>query len=96
MRQVVVRQAPAGRLGEIVEDLDRAIQIALADGPRGVVCDLSAVLAGAEPGAVAVLATAGRHVRDWPGIPVAMSCPDPRVRDVLRAHPLVSCAGSSL
>ena len=88
IRQVVVRQAPAGRLSEIVEDLDRAIQIALAGGPRGVVCDLSAVLAGAEPGVVEVLATAGRHVRDWPGIPVAMSCPDPRVREVLRAHPL--------
>jgi len=88
IRQVVVREAPAGRLSEIVEDLDRAIQIALADGPRGVVCDLSAVLAGAEPGAVEVLATAGRHVRDWPGIPVAVACPDPRVREVLRAHPL--------
>ena len=88
IRQVAVRQAPAGRLSEIVEDLDRAIQIALADGPRGVVYDLSAVLAGAEPGAVAMLATAGRHVRDWPGIPVAMSCPDPRVRERLCAHPL--------
>ena len=88
IRQVVVRQAPAGRLSEVVEDLDRAIQVALADGPRGVVCDLSAVLAGAETGAAAALATAGRHVRDWPGIPLAMSCPDPRVRDVLRAHPL--------
>ncbi len=88
IRQVAVRQAHAGRLSEIVEDLDRAIQIALADGPRGVVYDLSAVLADAEPGAVAMLATAGRHVRDWPGIPVAMSCPDPRVRERLRAHPL--------
>jgi hypothetical protein len=78
----------AGRLGDVVEDLDRAIKLALADAPRGVVCDLSAVPEGAEPGAIGVLATAGRHVRDWPGIPVALVCPDPRVREGLRAHPL--------
>jgi hypothetical protein len=71
-----------------VQDLDRAIQLALAGGPRGVVCDLTAVLEGAEPGAVEVLATVGRHVRDWPGTPVAVACPDPQVREALRAHPL--------
>jgi len=59
-----------------------------ADAPRGVVCDLSAVPEGEEPVAVEVLATAGRHVRDWPGIPVAVACPDTRVRETLRAHPL--------
>ena len=78
----------AGRLSDVVEDLDRAIQLALADGPRGVVCDLSNVLEGAEPVAVEVLATAGRHVRDWPGIPVAVACTDPQVREALAAHPL--------
>jgi anti-sigma regulatory factor (Ser/Thr protein kinase) len=78
----------AGPLRDVVEDLDRAIQLALADGPRGVVCDLSLVFEGAEPGAVEVLATAGRHVRDWPTIPVAVACPDPQVRAALRAHPL--------
>jgi len=87
LRQVLVLEA-AGRLGDVIEDLDQAIQLALADGPRGVVCDLSAVLEGAEPAAVEALATAGRHVRDWPGIPVAVACPDPRVREALRAHPL--------
>ena len=87
LRQVAVLKA-AGRLSEVVDDLDHAIQLALADGPRGVVCDLSAVLKGAEPVAVEVLATAGRHVRDWPGIPVAVACPDPQVREALRAHPL--------
>jgi hypothetical protein len=78
----------AGLLGEVVEDLDRAIQLALAETPRGVVCDLSGVLEGAEPGAVEVLATAGRHVRDWSGIPVAVACPDPLVREALAAHNL--------
>src|SRR5665811_1250351 len=87
LRQVLVLEV-VGSLGDVVEDLDHAIQLALADGPRGVVCDLSAVLEGAEPAAVEVLATAGRHVRDWLGIPVAVACPDPRVREALRAHPL--------
>jgi hypothetical protein len=85
IRQVVVVQV-AGRLGEVVQDLDRVIQLILADEPRGVVCDLSGVFGGAEPAAVDVLATAGRHVRDWPGIPVAVACPDPWLRDTLRAH----------
>jgi hypothetical protein len=85
--QVVVLEV-AGLLGDVVQDLDRAIQLALADGPRGVVCDLSIVVEGADAGAVEVLANAGRHVRDWAGIPVAVACPDPRVRQALRGHPL--------
>jgi hypothetical protein len=87
IREVVVLEV-AGRLSDVVHDLDRAIQLALAERPRGVVCDLSAVLEGAEPDAVEMLATAGRHVRDWPGIPVAVACPDPLVRAALAAHPL--------
>jgi hypothetical protein len=77
-----------GRLHDVVGDLDRAIQIALAEGPRGVVCDLSGVVGGADPGAIEMLATAGRHVRDWPGIPVAVACPDRKVREALDAHSL--------
>src|SRR5664279_1745786 len=87
MGQVVVRDS-VGRLRDVVEDLDHAIELALAEGPRGVVCDLSAVLEGAEPGAVDVLAAVGRHVRDWAGIPVAVVCPDSLVREVLTAHRL--------
>src|SRR5664279_5295345 len=56
-------------------------------GPPGVVVDLSAV-SGAEPDAVEALAMAGRHVRDWPAIPVAVACADQQVRDALAAHPL--------
>ncbi|HYO17537.1 MAG TPA: ATP-binding protein [Dermatophilaceae bacterium] len=104
MGQVAVLEV-AGRLDDAVEELDLAIQLALAETPRGVVCDLSGVLEGAEPGAVEVLATAGRHVRDWPGIPVAVACPNPWVHEALRAHPLggqlitaesVSCAMRSV
>jgi hypothetical protein len=78
----------AGPLGDAVEDLDQAIQVALADGPRGVVCDLSTAPEDAQPGAVEWLATAGRHVRHWPGIPIAVACPNPRVREALSNHPL--------
>jgi hypothetical protein len=85
--QVVVLEV-TGRLTDTIEDLDQAVQVALSEGPRGVVCDLSAVLKGAEPGAVEMLATAGRHVRDWPGTPVAVACPDPQVREALRVHPV--------
>src|SRR5664280_602878 len=85
--QVTVLEV-AGRLSDVVDELDQAIQLALAGGPRGVVCDLTKTLAGAEPVAVGVVATAGRHVQDWPGIPVAVACPDPVVRQALRAHPL--------
>ena len=87
IRQVAVVEV-SGQLRDVVEDLDRAIQFALAEGPRGVVCDLSAVLEGAEQVALEVLATAGRHVRDWPGIPVAVASPDRSVREALAAHPL--------
>jgi hypothetical protein len=89
IRQVVVLEVSC-RLGDVAEELDRAIQLALAQGPRGVVCDLSVVLDAAEPGAIEVLASAGRHVRDWPGIPVAVASPDPKVREALRAQPLGS------
>jgi hypothetical protein len=88
LRRGVVVLEVAGRLSDVVHELDRAIQLALAEGPRGVVCDLSGVLEGAEPGAVEVLATAGRHVRNWSGIPVAAACPDPQLRQALGAHPL--------
>src|SRR5471030_1853484 len=85
--QVVVLEV-AGPLGDAVEDLDQAIQVALVDGPRGVVCDLSAVPEDAAPGAVEWLAMAGRHVRHWPAIPVAVACPNPHVREALSNHPL--------
>ena len=85
--QVTVLEV-AGRLGNVVEDLDKAIQVALADGPRGVVCDLSAVPAGADLPAIEMLAATGGHVRDWPGIPLVVACPDADVRAALLAHPL--------
>ena len=86
VRGVVVLEI-AGHLHH-VQDLDRAIQMGLADGPRGVVCDLAAVLEHPQSHAVELLATAGRHVRDWPAIPVAVACRDLHLGQALRAHPL--------
>lgn len=86
IRQVVLLEVDC-RLSDVVHDLDQAIQLALADGPRGVVCNLSGVLEGLEPDAVEILASAGRHVRDWPAIPVAIACANPQVRAALAAHP---------
>jgi hypothetical protein len=87
IRDVAVIEA-AGPLCEVVQELDRAIEVALAGGPRGVVCDLSNVVEAADSRALEMLARAGRHVRDWPGTPVAVACPNHRVREYLRAHPL--------
>jgi hypothetical protein len=87
IRQVAVVEV-TGRLSDVVQDCDSAVQMGLAERSRGLVCDLTAAGEGAEPMAVEVLATAGRHARDWPGVPVAVACPDPQVRDALRAHPL--------
>jgi hypothetical protein len=87
IRQVVVVEV-TGRLSEVVQDCDQAIQIALTERARGVICDLTAAGEGAEPTALEVLATAGRHVRDWPGVPLAVACSDPQVCEALRTHPL--------
>jgi hypothetical protein len=87
IRQCAVLEV-GGRLSDVVQDLDTAIQLALADGPRAVVCDLTNAAGGVGPASLEVLATAGRHVRDWPGIPVAVASPDPQVSQALRAHPL--------
>ena len=76
-----------GRLAEVDQDLDRSIEHALAEGPRGVVCDLTAVTERPDADALKVLAAAGRHVRDWRGIPVAVAYPDPQVRQALSADP---------
>jgi Histidine kinase-like ATPase domain len=85
--QVVVLRA-VGRLSDIVEELDLATRLALAQGPRGVVCDLSEVVEVDAPGALRGLAAAGRHPRDWPGVPVAITGLDPRAGGSLSGKPL--------
>lgn len=67
---------------DVVKDLILAIEHALAELPRAVVCDLSSVV-DAEPDAVEQIASAGRHVHQWPGVPVAVACPDTQLREKL-------------
>ena len=69
-------------------DLGRAVLLALAEDPSAVVCDLTAVIDGTDADARVLMATTGRQVRDWPAVPVAMSCPDPVLRHRLRQQPM--------
>jgi anti-sigma regulatory factor (Ser/Thr protein kinase) len=84
--QVVVLDV-AGALSDVVEELDHAIRLALAQGPRGVACDLTRVVEVSAPGALRRLASAGRHPRDWPGVPVAVTCLGRRGGQKLRTNP---------
>jgi anti-sigma regulatory factor (Ser/Thr protein kinase) len=83
--QVIVLDV-AGPLSDVVEELDHAIRLALAQGPRGVACDLTRVVEVSAPGALRRLASAGRHPRDWPGVPVAVTCLGRRDGQTLRTN----------
>ena len=72
-----------GRLSDVVDDLDLAARIALADRARGVVYDLSRVVEVDAPGALCGLAASGRHPRDWPGVPLAVAGLAPRASETL-------------
>jgi hypothetical protein len=85
--QVIVLDV-AGPLSDVVEELDHTIRLALAQGPRGVACDMARVVEASAPGALRRLASAGRHPRDWPGVPVAVTCLGRRDGQALRTHPL--------
>jgi signal transduction histidine kinase len=86
MGRIVVLEV-TGRLSDVVQDLDVATQLALALEPRGVVCDLSGVIEVNATGALRMLASAGRHPRDWPGVPVAMAGLDPQAAETLSRKP---------
>ena len=87
MGHVVVLDA-AGRLTDVVNDLDRAAEFALAQGPRGVVCDLSKLTEVLDPGALRRIASNGRHPRDWPGVPLAVAGLGRRVGERLSLEPM--------
>jgi len=77
----------AGRLDAVGDMVVRAVQLALAEEPHGVVCDLSGA-DGAGQEAFELLDRVGRHVRDWPGAPVAIVSADADVRAALRQQPM--------
>lgn len=78
----------AGTLDDVAHELDRAVLQALAEEPRGVVCDLSGLVDGVRPQGMHLLASSSREAREWPGTPVAMTCPDAGIRTMLRRHPM--------
>jgi anti-sigma regulatory factor (Ser/Thr protein kinase) len=86
---VVVLDA-AGRLTDVVDDLDSAARWALAEGPRGVVCDLAKVDEVGDLDALRRLASNGRHPRDWPGVPLAIAGLGRRVGHKLSLEPMGS------
>ncbi len=59
----------------VADDVDLAVQLALAENPRGVACSVS----GDERATGADLELwdrLGRHVHSWPPTPVVVVCPD--------------------
>jgi anti-sigma regulatory factor (Ser/Thr protein kinase) len=64
--------------------VDRAVQDALAQNPRGIVCNIAA---GYDPDhrLLDQIAALGRHVQHWPAVPIAIACPDEINRSRLRS-----------
>lgn len=79
--------AVRGPLAEAAELAYRAIVAALVEQPRSVLCDLSRTTGAAVPEALAVLASTGVETCSWPGVPVALVCPDSALRYALTALP---------
>ncbi|SER98624.1 Histidine kinase-like ATPase domain-containing protein [Pedococcus cremeus] len=65
---------------DTADEVDHAVQLALAECPRGVVVSLTGPLDGTSEHALEVLASTGRHVAPWPAIPVVLAVRDPCAR----------------
>lgn len=66
-----------GDYSDIAQDVDHSIQLALAESPRGVVVSMLHPPGEAEEESLLdSLASAGRHVRRWPGAPIVIVCRD--------------------
>ena len=76
-----------GRLAEVAERVYFSVLLGLAEEPAAVVCDVSDVTGPADPESVALLASLGVEVEQWPGVPIAVVCPDGRLREALAARP---------
>jgi anti-sigma regulatory factor (Ser/Thr protein kinase) len=76
-----------GPLAEVADPAYLAVLLALAEEPAAVVCDVSGVTGPADPDAVALLASLGVEVEQWPGVPVAVVCPDRALREGLARRP---------
>jgi anti-sigma regulatory factor (Ser/Thr protein kinase) len=76
-----------GELAEVAESAYLSVLLGIAEEPAAVVCDLSGVTGPVDPESVDLLASLGVEVEQWPGVPVAVVCPDPPLRNALGARP---------
>ena len=77
-----------GDYSDIAHDVDHSIQLALAESPRGVVVSMLHTPGEAEDGSLLdSLASAGRHVRRWPGAPIVIVCRDTHTLAALNSRP---------
>ena len=76
-----------GRLAEVAEPAYLSVLLGLAEEPAAVVCDVSGVTGPIDDESVALLASLGAEVEQWPGVPIAVVCPDPQLHEALAAHP---------
>jgi hypothetical protein len=67
--------------------LDRTVELALAEDPRGVVCSLGTLMDDANRVSLDALASVGRHVRQWPGTPIVIASEGTNMASWLRARP---------
>jgi anti-sigma regulatory factor (Ser/Thr protein kinase) len=76
-----------GRLAEVAEPAYLSVLLGLAEEPAAVLCDVSGVTGPVDHESVALLASLGAEVEQWPGVPIAVVCPDPQLREALAARP---------
>jgi anti-sigma regulatory factor (Ser/Thr protein kinase) len=76
-----------GSLAEVAEPAYYSVLLGLAEEPAAVVCDISGVTGPVDHESVALLASLGAEVEQWPGVPIAVVCPEPELREQLAAEP---------
>jgi anti-sigma regulatory factor (Ser/Thr protein kinase) len=76
-----------GPLSAVALPAREAVLAQWAHCPPAVLCDLSEVRGSLVTGAVEVLASLGAQVRQWPGTPIGLVCPQPDLRNRLTAAP---------
>ena len=72
-----------GALPAVAGPVREAVLAQWVESPAAVLCDLSRVRGPMETGPVALLASVGAQVRQWPGIPIGLICSDRSLRDGL-------------
>jgi anti-sigma regulatory factor (Ser/Thr protein kinase) len=77
-----------GDYSDIAQEVDHSIQLSLAESPRGVVVSMLHTPGEAENGSLLdSLASAGRHVRRWPGASIVIVCRDSHTLAALNSRP---------